>query len=155
MELINIISYSLLILIATLVVFLVISYIFSAFKKKNRRQVITNYNPAPVFASSNSSIADGLNIRRESQRIVKKEVVPVNYEYDNYSEEFVSNDRRRKEPEFRQAFDRYSVVNNNVYVEERRNNYPNFDYDDFSTNDFSTIYENEDTGTYYNIRIGA
>lgn len=152
MELISIISYSLVILIALLVVFILLSYLVSSVtKKKDVAKTRAEFNYQPVAESYNTPVVDNINIRREVEDYYES-----NSQHEIVFEENSENPRERivrkkKKPVVREE-ERYLVLNNDVVIDDYYSSQKNkpIDIENFSNN-----YEDSDEGVYYNIKIGA
>ena len=158
MELITIILYSLLILIAALVVFIGISYIVSAFKKKNDRAKLvqqSNYQSVPQQYAT--PVSDNIIIRKEVENYYEDQIPeqrPVYIEKPVQQKPKIRRERREK-PKPQKRVNRYSVVNNNVLVSENNMAFSAGNYNSMDLNDHFTNYEDANDGIYYNIKIGA
>ena len=160
MELINIIMYSLLILIAALVVFIGISYIFTVVKNKNDKTNIVqqmHYQHQPQQYAIQAT--DGKIIRKEVKGYYDDqsfEAQPVIREEQIQPKPKIRRERREKrKQEKRKRVNRYSVVNNNISLRENSVAIQPKNYNSFDLNDYFRSYEDTDEGIYYNIKIGA
>ena len=156
MELINIIMYSLLILIAALVVFIGISYIITVFRNKNKNAKIVQQSNYEQYATP---VTDSIIIRKKVKNHYEGNesvVQPVYREEQVKSKPKIRRERREKrKSEKRKRVSRYSVVNTNISLRENSVAIQPKNYNSFDLNDYFRSYEDTDEGIYYNIKIGA
>lgn len=157
MELITIILYSLLILIAALVVFVALSYIVSSIKKKNdKAKLVAQSTYQPIAPQYNTPMVDNIIIRKEvdsyhdNQMYTQPQIIE-----EEYHQPRPKIKRVRRKPSVRKEYKRYSVINNNQVPEGRVSVSNSKNYNTLDLKDYFGNYEDDDEGIYYNIKIGA
>jgi len=149
MELISIISYSLVILITLLVVFVLLSYLVSSIKKRKDTAITrAAYNFKPVERDIRTPVMDKIKIRKEVDNYYNNREEEFNIEENIVNKEII---QEKEEETVQKAYNRYLVLNYNLVAEKPvlTRNYS------IGIENFSNNYEDSDEGVYYNIKIGA